>query len=1251
MSDKLNTYSFLPWVREGIANQIENSVDNTDKLRASIKFNFGIKGGGIGDDKVSTPLMSKTVSLYGPGDVIGIDARNIIKTEPHNWITNFEPNYLPCIDFYDEDFPWRYSPAQPQSGKLMPWLALVVLEEDQFEPGNDITNKPLPYFKLLEDTASKVFQPSDQLWAWAHVHVNTDLITGESDGEVEDVFEDNEVKMSDIVEAYNDLLKANPDNAYSRIMCPIKLKPNAAYHAFLIPSFESGRLVGLGKDVDAIFEGDSYEPKTPAWGKQGDTEFREDADTFPIYHQWYFRTGNAGDFEYLVRLLDPQPIDARVGTRNMDVTDPGYGITGVLDSEEAPEGETTPELGDVLRLGGALMIPEKYRDNPELYELYENWDQPYPRKFQKELAAFINLADDFNQKNTKKAYDNEDLPSDLNINEDLPSDLHIIDKDVDDPDPLITPPLYGRWHSLSKRLLTDDPENPKDNWVHQINLDPRHRATAGFGTKIVQKNQDTYMEAAWDQVGDILEANRRIREAQMAKVVAKCWYFKYLEPLRISNPEAYIGITQPLHRRLVSEVSTQSAQKQFYTVHHQISMSKVPGIVLSPGIRTFSRPGSRLSKKLGFDPKLNPAEKLVGKINNGEIIPAPPKKIPEGVSSIKKFREASRPTRVAGFLLRWAEKYKWLKLVFLGISLVLLALLIIFVGPNLSNITLGIGSLSGAGLLFAILFFYLFLLFSKWENQISLIPGLSEENQTRNAIDNLPIKPDFKLTVAGDAISFKTGEEDSKEGERFKQGLADVAEILQANIAAAAINERPPLETDNIVQATSATINPNFSIPRYILRSQVNIPSRLVKERGPEVFKEAMAYPELDFPMYKPLADISADLFLPNINYVAQNSISLLETNQEFIEAYLVGLNHEFARELLWREYPTDQRGTYFRQFWDVSDFQFDPVDDEKFKKLAREEIAKEKPDEEATDDEINEKVEDLKRESLMDITRLHKWNRRPSRNDAEAHLLGTHDNRKQYRKEKLENLYKNQEVDEEEGEGEGEGEENEKDKKEVVLVIRGELLKKYPNTVIYAHKAQWQPTEEDGIIPDPSVERILKDLPGDPELFTRDDIKTPIFEAQVEPDIYFFGFDLTTDVAVGRTDGNPVTLDDNPGWFFVIKERPGEPRFGLDIGDGNSAIEVWNDMSWGALDPPINEEVSGQNFIRLPKDDFELKVVKTEEEIAEDNRAEKEEQWGEDEQLTWYKEMNSSEIAYILYQAPVMMAIHALEMLPKKSK
>ena len=56
---------------------------------------------------------------------------------------------------------------------------------------------------------------------------------------------------------------------------------------------------------------------------------------------------------------------------------------------------------------------------------------------------------------------------------------------------------------------------------------------------------------------------------------------------------------------------------------------------------------------------------------------------------------------------------------------------------------------------------------------------------------------------------------------------------------------------------------------------------------------------------------------IPGLGLIKRPDMAtLLETNNRFIEAYLVGLNHEMARELLWREYPTDQRGTYFNSFW-----------------------------------------------------------------------------------------------------------------------------------------------------------------------------------------------------------------------------------------------------------------------------------------------------------------------------------------------
>ena len=80
-----------------------------------------------------------------------------------------------------------------------------------------------------------------------------------------------------------------------------------------------------------------------------------------------------------------------------------------------------------------------------------------------------------------------------------------------------------------------------------------------------------------------------------------------------------------------------------------------------------------------------------------------------------------------------------------------------------------------------------------------------------------------------------------------------------------------------------------------------------------------MAAPDFPTPMYKALAGASQDWLLPGLERVPRNTLALLQTNPRFIEAFMVGLNHEMSRELLWRGYPTDQRGTYFRQFWDPS--------------------------------------------------------------------------------------------------------------------------------------------------------------------------------------------------------------------------------------------------------------------------------------------------------------------------------------------
>mgnify|MGYP000164370886 CR=1 FL=1 len=266
---------------------------------------------------------------------------------------------------------------------------------------------------------------------------------------------------------------------------------------------------------------------------------------------------------------------------------------------------------------------------------------------------------------------------------------------------------------------------------------------------------------------------------------------------------------------------------------------------------------------------------------------------------------------------------------------------------------------------------------------------------------------------------------------------------------------------------------------------------------------------------------------------------------------------------------------------------------------------------EEAEQKIIDKKLKEKIKEKLKDIPKLHYWSKFSE--------LGSHDNR------------------------EAPGE----DEQEVVLVIRGELLKKYPNAVIYAHRAKWKPKSSSDSTPDKEQERELVPLPPDSgDNPPKDTVKTPLYEAKVDPDIYFFGFDLNIEEVQGLTEGEPANLEDRAGWFFVIKERPGEPRFGLDIGTTEAGeLEVWNDMSWGNVTPPVNATSNDSRFLQITA---ETQTIDVSENALEPDDDEKIAQRQEDKQFTWNENMNSAELAYILFQAPVMVAVHGAEMLPK---
>jgi hypothetical protein len=78
-----------------------------------------------------------------------------------------------------------------------------------------------------------------------------------------------------------------------------------------------------------------------------------------------------------------------------------------------------------------------------------------------------------------------------------------------------------------------------------------------------------------------------------------------------------------------------------------------------------------------------------------------------------------------------------------------------------------------------------------------------------------------------------------------------------------------------------------------------------------------MAAPVFTRPMFEAVDAYDRDWLVPGLGRIAKDDfVTLLETNPVFIEACLAGLSDEMGRHLLFDDFPTDQRATYFRRFW-----------------------------------------------------------------------------------------------------------------------------------------------------------------------------------------------------------------------------------------------------------------------------------------------------------------------------------------------
>ena len=121
--------------------------------------------------------------------------------------------------------------------------------------------------------------------------------------------------------------------------------------------------------------------------------------------------------------------------------------------------------------------------------------------------------------------------------------------------------------------------------------------------------------------------------------------------------------------------------------------------------------------------------------------------------------------------------------------------------------------------------------------------------------------------------------------------------------------------------AVLARLAPAISVARRVA-------TMIAAPQPVDPFRGIMAFPILPEATYRYLDELGGGWMLPGADGLEPDTAILLQTNPAFTSAFLVGMNHEMDGELLWRSYPTDQRGTPFQRFWERVDgtVDIDPV-------------------------------------------------------------------------------------------------------------------------------------------------------------------------------------------------------------------------------------------------------------------------------------------------------------------------------------
>jgi hypothetical protein len=915
-SPPVASYHFFSYLRRGFCSQIA-PVDTFGSAQPSVAQPA------VGVLVAGKPLL-RTVTLNGPGDVNGLAANQVVRTDPVHGAVGVEPNYFALVEFDAPDLPWICTPAAPAGERLRPWIVLVVVDADGAAAPILAPATPLPVLHV-PGAAVATLPDLAESWCWAHAQVTVPAGTAP-----ESAFADG----------------ADPRLAISRLMCPRHLEPNRSYLAAVVPAFEVGRKAGLGLPL-----GPADETRLePAWQAAS----AEPAPlSLPVYYSWTFRTGEGADFEYLARQLHGGPMPPGLGTRSLDVSRPGAGL---------PSGTPPASVDDPLSivwLGGALAPPDAPPKPAR--------DGAAEDEFKASLAELLN---------TPAALLEQAQPDPV-VAPPIYGGRHAFAARVSDAAPpwlleLNLDPCNRVAAGLGTRVIQHNQEAYMARAWRQLG-------------DVLAANR--LLRSAQLARGGSRQLHERLASADAASLL-RMSYPAHRRIANVAMDPAQPHPDQTLSRSItlscLPDVAVEPAFQRIACRAPGFAGLVAP-VVARFAAAPFAAPAANLNGCTAMRPALQViGEARSGAVLGNLYRPwwAHPQWLDAMLEALAAFKSTAMtpsptmPTRgdvnplpvLLG--LGAARAY--------DIEAVLAAALPPEAGqPGTGGAELQDGRVVLTGEMARAAAWYAGALHAiddtAWavfegDHPSALTPQAGMFSETLSRLDALRRDPAGLAALAGVAngalddelllldASVTRGRSggmpsvyadlsqgqfvprpmprgwvgwpppDEADRQAADELVAAAAAALQRAVTAADAEEPPPpppLNLDQVKRGLLDRIDPAHTVPARVM-ARIDDYNVLREVRGDDPLGLVMACPRFNDPMWQALYELpdewqrSADggWLLPGLGLLPPNTATLAQTNPGFVAAYLVGLNHEMMRELLWRGYPTDQLGTPFCRFW-----------------------------------------------------------------------------------------------------------------------------------------------------------------------------------------------------------------------------------------------------------------------------------------------------------------------------------------------